>query len=620
MTQPADLPQIEAELVMLDQRRAQLLAQAAVLRAMSGDTALPAVHHRSPQADKISLFSSLFRGRNDVFPRRFESSKTGKSGYAPVCRNEWVSGLCEKPRITCATCANRAFVPVEDGVIHSHLLGRDSEHPRGHDFTAGVYPLLQDDTCWFLAVDFDKQDWAADALAFVNTCTVSGVSVALERSRSGNGGHVWIFFSEPVPAFAARQLGTAMLTRAMAQRPELGFASYDRLFPNQDTLPKGGFGNLIALPLQGTPRKNGNSVFVDANLLPWPDQWAFLSTLKRISRAMLEALLADIADDASALGMPAPVDDDEPWRQPASRKRTEGPAKGPLPATLTLTLGDQIYIPKDQLPAAVRNQVMRLAAFANPAFYEAQRMRMSTYDKPRVISCAEDGAKHLGLPRGCLDALKVLLEDLGIAASIEDVRHPGAVIDVAFGGTLRPDQAPAAEAMLKHDTGVLSASTAFGKTVLAIYLLAQRKANTLIIVHRKQLLDQWRAALARFLNLDANEIGQLGGGKRNVTGSIDVAMIQSLHKGGDVDDVIDQYGHVIVDECHHISAVSFEQVIRRCKARYVTGLSATLQRKDGHQPIIFMQCGPIRHRSVDSAAKRGFACTGSPSELGKNGK
>ena len=271
-------------------------------------------------------------------------------------------------------------------------------------------------------------------------------------------------------------------------------------------------------------------------------------------------------------------------------------------------LGNQVYVLKADLTPSLRNRLIRLAAFQNPEFYRAQAMRFSTFGKPRIISCCEDFPKHLGLPRGCLDELLDLFQALKIDVKLTDHRFSGAPVDVEFQGMLRPEQQQAADALLQHEAGVLSASSAFGKTVVAAYLIAQRKANALVVVHRRQLLDQWLEALSRFLGVGPTEIGQIGGGKRNPTEKIDVAMLQSLYRKGIVDDIVGKYGYLIVDECHHVSAVSFEQVVRQSKAKYVTGLSATIVRKDGHHPIIFMQCGPVRHR-VDArrqAEKRPF--------------
>jgi superfamily II DNA or RNA helicase/very-short-patch-repair endonuclease len=570
---------------------------------MSGtvDSQLPAaesggVHARSPSSEKVALFRSLFRGREDVYPRRFESKKTGRAGYAPACGNEWVRGICEKPRIKCGDCPHRAFLPVTDEVIRWHLSGKDAA---GQDFVAGVYPMFADETCCFLAMDFDKDAWRDDVLAVMEACRRLQIPAALERSRSGNGGHVWLFFAEAVPATLARKLGSFILTETMELRPELGLASYDRLFPNQDTLPKGGFGNLIALPMQKRPRDNGHSVFVDETLTPLSDQWAFLSAMRRLSRDRIEAIALEAESRGRVVGVRfalSPDDEAEPWNSPPSRRYREPAIIGPLPKEIEVVLGDLIYLEKQSLPPALRNRLLRLAAFQNPEFYRAQAMRLSTYEKPRIIACADDLPAHIGLPRGCLDEALALFRELKIELRIIDRRVAGNPLDLQFTGTLRPEQQTAAAAMLAHDTGVLSATTAFGKTVLAAHLIAARGVNTLVLVHRQQLLEQWIERLSSFLGLPAKSIGRLGGGHKRLTGGIDVALIQSLVRKGVVDDRVADYGHLIVDECHHLSAHSFELVARRAKARFVLGLSATVARKDGHHPIIFMQCGPVRHR------------------------
>jgi superfamily II DNA or RNA helicase len=289
-------------------------------------------------------------------------------------------------------------------------------------------------------------------------------------------------------------------------------------------------------------------------------------------------------------------DDDEPWTAPPSRRPKEPLIHGPLPDSLDVVLGNQIYVPKESLPPALRNRLIRLAAFQNPEFYKAQAMRFPTFDKPRIISCCEDFPKHIGLPRGCLEELLALLRSSNIQQRIADERCNRTRIDVPFNGSLMAEQQKAAENMLAHETGILAAITAFGKTVAACFMIAQRAVNTLVVVHRRQLLDQWIARIQQFLGIEAKEIGQIGGGRRNATQKIDVAIIQSLSKKGGVDDIVDKYGHLVVDECHRISARSFEIDARQSKARYVTGLSATVTRKDGHHPVIFMNCGPIRYR------------------------
>jgi len=556
------------------------------------------IYDRSSVEGKIRLFRSLFRGRDDVYPRRFENRRTGKTGYSPACANEWVTGICEKPRVKCAACRHQRFLPVTDEVIRRHLAGKD-EH--GGDFVAGVYPMLLDETCYFLAIDLDKANWRDDALAVLETCRRLEVPAVLERSRSGNGAHVWVFFETAVPASIARRLGSYLLTETMERRPEIGLDSYDRFFPNQDTLPKGGFGNLIALPLQKQPRDVGNSVFVDDEFTPSSDQWALLSSIERMPPASVEALASEAARNGRIIDVRV-TDDSEPWTTPPSRHHRAPRLIENLPAKLELILADQIYIPKNDLPPALRNRLTRIAAFQNPEFYKAQSMRLSTWGKPRIISCAEDHPQHLELPRGCIDDVRRILDDLHIKTETRDERTVGESIDLKFQGNLRPGQNTAARELLAHEIGVLSATTAFGKTVVAAWLMAQRGVNTLVLVHRRQLLDQWIDRLSEFLGISTKQIGRLGGGRRKLTGQVDVAMIQSLVRKGVVNDCVAEYGQVIVDECHHLSAQSFELVARRAKARYFLGLSATVTRKDGRHPIIFMQCGPVRH-NVDAKAE-----------------
>ncbi len=347
----------------------------------------PLVHQQSPPPAKIALFRSLFRGREVVYARRFESRKTGRSGYAPACGNEWVRGICEKPRIKCAECPHRRFLPVTDDVIRWHLSGRDDED---QPFVAGVYPMLQDETCFFLAVDFDKAAWREDATALLETCQRLTLPAVLEQSRSGRGGHVWLFFEDAVSAALARKLGSHLLTETMERRPDIGLDSYDRFFPNQDTLPQGGFGNLIALPLQKQPRERGHSAFLNDQLVPHPDQWACLAAVRKIGRTRVEDIVRDAEHRGRVIGVRLPpADDDEeaPWQSPPSRRAKQSPVLGELPATVNLVLGNEVYIPKDGLVPGLRNRLLRVAAFQNPEFYKAQAMRLSTYDTPRIIAC-----------------------------------------------------------------------------------------------------------------------------------------------------------------------------------------------------------------------------------------
>lgn len=574
----------------------------------------PGVDIGSPPAAKIALFRSLFRGREDVFAKRFESGKTGKCGYTPACADEWECKECGKPRHQCRNLDHRTFLQIDDSVVRMHLTGSDE---RGHPFVMGVYPILLDETCWFLAIDFDKADWQRDAAAFLETCQSREIPAALERSRSGNGGHVWFFFKEPVSCRMARQFGSFLLTETMRRRPDIGLDSYDRLFPNQNTMPRGGFGNLIALPLQKSAREDGNSVFLDDAFRPYSDQWKFLARIERISPERVIEWVERAERMRSVVGVSCFFDEDEeafslePWAAPSRRKDVLPQVPAGSVDVVQVTLADGIYLKKEQLFPSLYNAVMRLAAFQNPEFHRAQAMRLSTWNKPRVIGCAEELEKFVKLPRGCLASLQELLDRLGIELEMKEERFSGEPLQVTFEGELRSDQKEAAEALIAHQTGVLAATTAFGKTVVAAWMIAERGVNTLVLVHRQQLMDQWVERLTEFLNISKKEIGRLGGGRKKLRGKIDIAMLQSVVRKGEVDPRVADYGQVVVDECHHVSARSFELAVSRAKAKYVLGLSATVVRKDGHHPIVFMQCGPVRHRvgALHQAKKSGIART-----------
>jgi superfamily II DNA or RNA helicase len=560
-------------------------------RPQSKPAAPPDEPSRLSTEEKVALFRRLFRGRTDVYPVRWESKTSGKSGYAPACANEWRAGVCEKPRIKCGDCSNRLLIPLSDKVIYNHLAG---EH------TVGVYPLMEDDSCYFLAVDFDEAEWRDDAQAFMQSCVDLGVPAALEISRSGKGAHAWVFFASRVSAREARRLGTAIISHTCSRTRQLRLESYDRLFPNQDTMPKGGFGNLIALPLQKAPRETGFSVFVDAYLSPYPDQWAFLASIQPMAAHDIEPTILRATGGVHPLDVTF-IDEEDlatPWKRESTSNRK---LAGPIPKSLRVTLANLIYFEKAQLPQALANRLIRLAAFQNPEFYKAQAMRMSVWDKPRVIGCAENYPQHIALPRGCLDAALSLLRDNDIVCDLKDERFSGTPLAVAFVGTLRIDQETAVSAMLQHDAGVLCAPTAFGKTVTAAAMIARRGVNTLVLVHRTELLKQWQERLQAFLGAGKGAVGTIGGGKAKPTGKIDIAVMQSLSRQGEVNPLVEGYGQVIVDECHHVGAVSFDAILKRVKAKYVLGLTATPIRRDGQQPIIFMQCGPIRHTAATPA-------------------
>ncbi|GHV14608.1 DEAD/DEAH box helicase [Fibrobacterales bacterium] len=479
-------------------------------------------------------------------------------------------------------------MPVTDQVIYDHLNGVQ---------TIGVYPLLKNDHCYFLAVDFDEENWKDDAKSFMLSCKELSIPAVLEISRSGKGAHIWIFMEDATPARIARQLGTILISHTCQRTRQLSLSSYDRFFPNQDTMPQGGFGNLIALPLQKIPRKKGFSVFVDENFTSYPDQWNFLASVQKLNRKKLDEIVSAFCQNQHPLDIAFPMEDEnaEPWKQP----KTESiKIQQPLPENLSIVLANQIYIEKADLPQALSNRIIRLAAFQNPDFYKAQAMRLPIWNKPRIIGCAENFQKYIGIPRGCLDALIEMLTANNIQINIQDNRLPIAQdLNISFTGKLRKEQNEALQEMLKYDIGVLCAPTAFGKTVTAAALIAARKEKTLILLNRGDLLRQWQDRMVNFLSIPKKEIGVFGAGKKKLSGRLDIALLQSLSRQKNVADILENYGQIIVDECHHISAFSFEQVIKQSKARYIMGLTATPFRRDGHHPIVFMQCGTIRHQA-----------------------
>ena len=611
------IAQEEARVARLESEQADARSRLATLRAeVASFAAEPDVRVRMPvvaaasvpknSAEKVRLFRSLFRGREEVFPTRFVSKKTGKPGYAPACRNKFVKGVCKLPEVKCGECPNQAFIPFDADAVLKHLRGRH---------VMGVYPLLEDATCWFLALDFDKGAWTADVSALLETCRRVGLPAAVERSQSGNRAHVWFFFSSPVQASIVRKMGCYVITETMSRRHQMNMNSYDRLFPSQDTLPRGGFGNLIALPLQREARQRGNSVFLDEQLQPRPDgeQWAYLASVQRIDPGTADLIAHEATRQGSVVGVTIEETEDEedrvPWARLPSRKRKPLLIIEPLPPKVRATLAQKLFVEKAGLPSPLINQIKRLAAFQNPEFFKRQSMRLSTARTPRLIACAEDLDLYVGLPRGCRMELEALLREYGVAMEVKDERISGESIGLRFRGKLTPVQQQAASALLGHDIGVFVAPPGVGKTVVGTYLVAERGCSTLILVHRRPLLDQWLAQLSLFLGIEPKEIGQIGAGKKTGNGRLDVAMIQSLVRNEKVEDLVANYGQVIVDECHHLPADSYERVLAEAKARYVVGLTATPQLRDGHQPITRMQLGPVRF-AIDpksQAARRPFA-------------
>ncbi|RKQ35606.1 TOTE conflict system archaeo-eukaryotic primase domain-containing protein [Oceanobacillus halophilus] len=511
---------------------------------------------------RIQLFRSLFKGRDDVFAQQWRKDN-GKIQYSPAYNRK-----------------SQEYIPLTDQVIYNHLAGKK---------VIGIYPVQNDDTCWFVAIDFDKKNWKKDARAFMSVCKEYEVPANMERSRSGNGCHIWIFFNDAIPAKLARKLGHALLSRTREKQGNL--ESFDRLFPNQDSLPKGGFGNLIALPLQKKTRKQNNSVFLDESFNPYSNQWKYLSQISKITREAVEGIINKYGYNTNKGSIIA-----EKIQQVI------------LPAKIEIIYKNGLYIPKDVLPEYLLEQITKLGRFNNPKYYQAQAKRLSTYNIPKIIDCTDNLEDELFLPRGCFGAVKKLLQENQIQLIVKNNTNLGRPVNSDFLGKLTAQQEEAVQTLLHYKTGILSAATGFGKTVVAAALIARRNVNTLVIVHTKQLLDQWKERLSSFLQLDHADIGQIGGGKRSAKGSIDIATIQSLGYQGKVKDIIKNYGQIIVDECHHISAFSFERVLKHAEATYVHGLTATPTRKDGLHPIMTMQCGPTRYKvsAKDQAKVRPF--------------
>jgi superfamily II DNA or RNA helicase len=555
-------------LLRLDERPASGHAIAWSPSLLSEPEAGPPVDAHSSNDAKLELFRSLFGARSDVYAVRWENETTGRSGWSPAIRGGWTRRRPSRPD----------YLPLSDEVFASHLRGQAE---------IGIYPLLRGDACTLLACDFDKGTWLLDALAYLDACHSHGVPAALERSRSGNGGHVWIFFTAPVPASEARAVGAALLRQAMAARAEIDLSSYDRFFPSQDFLPKAGFGNLIALPLHGVRSRAGNTLFLDPKALdPYADQWAFLSSVARLAPDAVSELAATLRPADSGLSL-------------ADLARQGGHRPPPVVRCL---LGGRLSIERAGLPPAVVAALKHLGSIVNPEFYEKQRMRFSTWNTPRFITCYGEDLEWLHLPRGLTERVADLLVGLGSSVDVDDRRTNPRSIDVRFRGTLRPRQAAAVDEVISHDRGVLVAPPGAGKTVMACAVIAHHRTPTLVVVDRKELIGQWRSRLTEHLDIDSSRIGQIGGGTNKPAGTIDVAMLQSLARRGDPS-LFDSYGLVVVDECHHIPAVSFAATVEPARSRRWLGLTATPYRRDKLEAIIEFHCGPIRHEITPSSVE-----------------
>lgn len=539
--------------------------------------------------EKVKIFMEIFKGRTDLYAKRWTSNKTGKSGYSPVCKNEFSVYKCDKPRIKCNECPYRELLPLTEDVILKHLKG---------DITIGIYPLLPGDLCNFLAIDFDKKTYEKDVIAFWNTCDDLGIPIYVEKSRSGDGAHVWIFFEESISARIARKMGNILLTKTM-EKASLDLDSYDRLFPNQDTMPKGGFGNLIALPFQGKSSKSGNTVLVDKYFDVQDNQLDILTNIKRIKSDEIYEFIDKYKEDDYKEPEPEEISDDDI------------PKKDNIKNTLFTNnieciIENQIYIKKLKLLPNEITYLKRLASFTNPKFYELQKLRMPIFYKttPRIISCFEEDDRFLILPRGCLEKIKEICEKSNVKLIIKDKREKGIETEYNFIGKLNKKQENAMNELITHETGVLCATTGFGKTVIGANIISKLKTNTLVIVNRNNLLEQWKERLSYFLDTNKKEIGQCGASKEKLNGKLDVASFQALFKKDNIEELVKNYGLVIVDECHHVAAFSFEKVLKAIRSKYVYGLTATPTRKDGWHKIIYMQCGDIRVRVSNKELKQ----------------
>lgn len=532
--------------------------------------------------EKLTLYSDYFRGRDDTYPYlSINKNDPSKKYYIPACINEWKQGICNKTMgKPCKNCRYRENKPLTLDVLKKHIYNNQ---------TIGIYPMLDDETCYFLAFDFDdkndENNIKEDVLAFVSICDKYNVPISLEKSRSGKGIHAWIFFEDKIKALTARKLGSLLLSKTMEIRDNLKIDSFDRMFPNQDYLPKGGYGNLIALPFQTEPAKYGNTIFIDRNFIPIKRQFEYLKQVLKLSKDDVFEKIRELSSETI----------DVSHQDLDIKKEIKNKIKNnfKFPKKIDVILDDMVYIDKANLNAGVKNSFRRLATFANPEFYKKQRMRISVYNIPMVIDCSKEDEKYLKIPRGTYEYLCDLCNEQNVTIKVSDKRNCGEKIDINFNGKLREEQELSLHKMLEYDTGILHAPTGFGKTVICCKMIAEKKVNTLIITHTLQLLKQWKERLGEFLNVE--EVGQIGGGKNIVTNKIDVASIKTIWNNGKFNDIVKNYGMIIIDECHHLAAFTYESAVNTVNAKYVYGVTATPDRENGHTPIIKMQCGDIRY-------------------------
>ena len=578
------------------------------------------IHPQAITENMANKFFYMFWGRQDVYAKRSVNKETGKAAYYPQCNNFWTS-VCHKKikdGINCKDCKNRSYKKITKYDILNHLQG----NAYNSSDVIGVYPLLNNGTCRFMVFDFDNHDKGAEEKDFANDddtwieeveamrkiCVMNGIDPLVERSRSGRGAHVWIFFDKPIAASLVRKFGFALLDKGAEQVNLKSFKYYDRMLPAQDSLSdNSALGNLIALPLQGKALQEGNSAFVDGNWNAYPDQWKILFSKPRLSQEFLEEKIKEWSNHIEDIVADADENDREkPWN------RIQHFNKNDVDGKLHITLSNGIYVDDTNLKASMQNKIRRMAAFSNPVFYKHQIIGTSNYDTPRWIYLGKDHLSgYIQIPRGLQDNLLERARQADVDYEIQDERQRGKHINVDFKGELRQEQDKALKELTKYDNGILHAATAFGKTVVSSAIIAQKKVNTLIILESSALIEQWKDALEKFLNIDEelpsyetktgrvrkrkSLIGTLQGVHDSMTGIIDIAMVGSLCKKGEYHKLLNEYGLVLIDECHHSASETIANVLKELKAKYVYGVTATPKRGDGLEKINYMLIGPIRY-------------------------
>lgn len=585
------IKKIEKRLHNLETEKQTLLSELTALKQSSDENTTAYLGIKASKnppetpEEKINLFLKLFRCREEVFPRFWENTKSGKKGYSPVCGNEWKRSVCFKPKVKCSDCKNQSFIPFDSKIAKKHLTGK---------IAIGSYAINIGDKCIFLAADFDKSAWREDIWFYKNAAEKMSIQVSIEISKSGNGAHAWIFFAHPVSAKQARMLGDFILTSAMDYSEKYNLNSYDRFFPNQDYLPAGGFGNLIALPLQKDYRDNNRSVFVDDKIEPYPDQWEYLSNIFCLTDTDLNTILSENMVSNEAEFQNNDIDNDLSIAESILKKEMNSDEQ--FNGTIKIVLGGQAAILIKSLPKKILGILRKMATIANPKFFENQKKRFSTWNIPKYIFYGENDKKNIYLPRGLFPEIKSFLTDQGFDVVLNDERNINDKIEISFKGKLYDHQIEAVDKLQKYENAVLVAPTGTGKTIIAIKRITELKAKTLILVHRSTLIEQWIDSICGFIpEIDKKDIGVLGSGRKKLKGKIDIAMLQSLANIEDLSTLTEGYDFLIIDECHRIPTVTFEPVMKAIKVKHILGLTATPHRKDHFQSIIFFQCGPIRH-------------------------